>query len=438
MDLRPATSNPSRAAHAARPACHVVSVLLATIAADALAGGAILAWPGAAPCDTTLQACISAAAAGDVVEIATDGPIAETVEIFGKSLTLRPAAGFEPVFQPSAGTDAIEAFGADAQVSVVIEGLTVREGTIGAYQGGTGAFDVSIRGNRIEATGLDANRSALYLRSFGASPTGPVQFEIADNDIALGFLSGDDISAIALDDLPGPTSGTIARNLVREGGEMSTYAAVRITNGGGALELDLISNAITASGYNGGFLVVQDDAGGSLQARIINNLVTGSGDMMGPQPGAVSLIATAGNSVVAVVNNTLAGNDTGFIASASPGASLQGVLANNIVAANAIRGVVIDPDIADGFANTHNLVFANAQDDFEPGPGTLTSDPLFVGAGDYHLRPATPARDAGEDFHVPVDITQDLDGGLRIIGAAVDIGAYERPDSVFADGFDGP
>ncbi len=438
MHIPTAIPNRPSAARATRRARLPLSLLLATVAADAVAGGAVLTWPGTSPCNTTLHACIAAAAAGDTVEIATDGPIDETIEIFGKSLTLRPAAGFEPVFEPTNGTDAIEAFGADAPVTVLIEGLTVREGTIGAYQAGTGAFDITIRGNRIESTGLDANRSAIYLRTFGASPTGPVRFEIADNDIALAFLFGDDISAIALDDLPGPTSGSIARNLVRGGGEMSTYAAMRVSNATGTLALDVLANAITASGYNGGIELVQDDAAGSVAARIINNLVVGTSDATGPQPGGVSLRANAGSAVALVANNTLAHNDTGFVAKASPGATLEGMLANNIVAFNAIRGVVIDGGIAAAFHNAHNLVWANASDAFEPGPGTLASDPLFVGAGDYHLRPATPARDAGDDQYVPDDIEHDLDGSARIIGPAVDIGAFERPDSLFADGFEAP
>jgi hypothetical protein len=112
------------------------------------------------------------------------------------------------------------------------------------------------------------------------------------------------------------------------------------------------------------------------------------------------------------------------------------VFANNIVAGNSRKGVVIEALVEPAFGNDHNLVFGNADDDFVPGPSTLLVDPLFVGTGDYHLQSTTPARDAGNDTHVPLDITTDLDGAARIIGTAVDMGAYERPDSISADGFE--
>lgn len=412
------------------------AAILLGIAVQSHAGSEVLTWPGSPGCQTTLQACIDAAAEGDVVEIATDDPIGDIIQIFGKSLTLRPAPGFQPVFEPTQFTNAINLFGADVPVSIVVEGMIVRGATIDAYQAGSGAFDVSISGNRIEAQDLDANRTAISVVPFGASPTGPVHFELVDNDIALGFLSGDDIAAIGIEDLAGATSGSITGTTVSVGGTMSTYAAIQVHNAVGTLEVDVLANRIDAEGYNGGIAITQDDASGVLAARVVNNLVVGTDYVMGVQPGAVSVLVTAGSGELLVANNTLADNDTGFFAKAASGASLDGVFANNIVAGNSREGVVIDARVEPTFGNDHNLVFGNADDDFVPGSGTLVVDPLFVGAGDYHLQRTTPARDAGNDTHVPVDITTDLDGAARIIGTAVDIGAYERPDSIFADGFE--
>ena len=49
--------------------------------------------------------------------------------------------------------------------------------------------------------------------------------------------------------------------------------------------------------------------------------------------------------------------------------------------------------------------------------------PLFVGGGDYALAPGSPALNAGDDSLAFG--TEDLAGAARIVGAAVDLGAYE-------------
>ena len=65
-----------------------------------------------------------------------------------------------------------------------------------------------------------------------------------------------------------------------------------------------------------------------------------------------------------------------------------------------------------------------------PSPGTsadhnITNDPQFVnsGAGDYHLKAASPCRDTGNNAFAAG--TADLDGKPRIVHGAVDMGAYE-------------
>ncbi len=53
-------------------------VPVALVALATPAWSATLTYPGAAPCNTTLQACITGAASGDVVEIATNTPSTRT------------------------------------------------------------------------------------------------------------------------------------------------------------------------------------------------------------------------------------------------------------------------------------------------------------------------------------------------------------------------
>ncbi|MCK5408437.1 MAG: T9SS type A sorting domain-containing protein, partial [Candidatus Krumholzibacteria bacterium] len=58
--------------------------------------------------------------------------------------------------------------------------------------------------------------------------------------------------------------------------------------------------------------------------------------------------------------------------------------------------------------------------------GNLDEDPLFVDGvgGDYHLSEGSPAIDAGDNSATHLPLT-DIDGNPRIVGVAVDMGAYE-------------
>ncbi len=73
------------------------------------------------------------------------------------------------------------------------------------------------------------------------------------------------------------------------------------------------------------------------------------------------------------------------------------------------------------------------------GTGNINSDPKFIrnpnpgmsDYGDLHLQPGSPAIDAGSNAAVPVGVTTDRDGNPRIMGKAVDMGAYEAFLKVF-------
>ena len=70
------------------------------------------------------------------------------------------------------------------------------------------------------------------------------------------------------------------------------------------------------------------------------------------------------------------------------------------------------PDIADTAGHASYTV-----------EGSVHGDPRFVGVGDYHLQPSSPALDAGRALAL---VPRDRDGITRPQGTAVDLGAYER------------
>lgn len=380
-------------------------------------------WPSGG-CPGTLQQCIDAAAPGDVIEIATNGPIAESPQVNDKSLTLRPAAGFAPVF---ASPNSIFVFGGDAAATNVVEGMTIANGRLVAVQGGEGAFDVTFRDNVILDT--FSFGSAIEVRSGNTQPPyGPVSFDVSGNRITVdGFAAGDQIGAISAGSFESDAGGRIAGNVIVQTGESTQNAVIGAYSGAHALTVDILANDIGGQGFNNGISLFQFAPGGSITARVINNLVRGGQIDVAGQPGGIGLNVSQGAGVFTVVNNTIANGESGISVSArlDLGATLSGVLANNIVAGHSGYGMGIADDLAGSFVNHHNLVFGNADDYFTPGPGTLTVDPQFVGANDFHLQSSSPARQAGDDAAVPADITGDLDGARRIQGSAVDLGAYE-------------
>ncbi len=64
--------------------------------------------------------------------------------------------------------------------------------------------------------------------------------------------------------------------------------------------------------------------------------------------------------------------------------------------------------------------------------GCITNAPLFAGTADYRLRAGSPCIDAGTNGVATV--ATDLDGRPRIVGAAIDMGAYEFSGPADSDG----
>ena len=388
-------------------------------------------WPtDPAPCDAahTLQQCIDSAFSGDTVQIATKGPIDESIS-FAKELTLVAAAGVAPVFGGNQTISASTANSAGDQ-TLVIQGLTLESGHIACLQQGSGTATIEILDDTIQS----GFAGGILIT---ASPsTGPVAFQVSHNDLAVPDAQNVGISV----DLEGSASatGVIADNRVAMVNQNSTgqeLAGIYLSSPDGDLSADVITNRVTAEGGEGpsGISVLRFQGSGTSEVRILDNLATGA---QVPMTAGIYANALSGSLSVKIANNTVDGKDLGIDVENGPSGITVGSVANNNITGNAVGLFVGTVGIV---SNDHNLFFGNNTDveGVSAGPGSLFTDPLYAGPGDFHLQPGSPAIDAGDDSAVPAtdldgNPITDLDGHPRIQGARVDIGAYEtapEPDA---------
>lgn len=388
------------------------------------AEAAILTYPGPAPCDTTLQACIDGAGTGDTVEIATNTMIPEHLDI-NKSLILRAAGGFNPVIGGETG-GVIRARGSDVTDNFfTFQGITVQDGNIEIRHGSTGTLTVSFLDNDLLVfTGTQ--QPAISITDYcNTSVCGDVFFTISGNRMTVpsstGLAEGISVSSAG----SGHATGVIANNVIVMKGNASG-AAIDVYNDSAVFSVEISGNTISGANYNAGISVNQQSENGSIAARITNNLVTGQNGHVG-RSGAITVYGNEGEMDVSVLNNTVAGNREGIDVQGrfDQGAVVRARVINNIIAQSAETGLSLDSDFLRTIDNRYNLVFGNTFNSFVPGPGTLTLDPLFIGNGNYRLRPDSPAVNKGTNTPVDGLPSTDLDGLSRIYGAAVDAGAYE-------------
>ncbi len=393
--------------------------LLAVTAASA----ATLAYPGAAPCNTTLQACIDAAASGDVVEIATNTPIAESPFIDSKSLTLRAATGFTPTLTEYNTIIAVTS--GSTAYTYTIQGITLTRGYIGVGQGSTGPMTANVWNNVVLETFSYGEAVRIWAGNVSPPPTrGDIFFSVLDNQLTVA--AGSQNTGVSIQaNLNLNTTGVIRGNrIVMLGSDQG--AAIDLANGTQTLTVDVIGNIISGINYDQGISLFQFAPGGTINAKVVNNLVTGQNGNTGA-PAAISVNGSQGTLNFSLINNTLSDNRTGILISGRRdlGAAMYGTVANNVVANSSQNGVSLETDFEPTVTNSYNLFFNNTNNWFTAGPSTLFSDPQFVGGGNFRLQSTSPAINAGDNSRVPTGIVTDLDGTPRIGGGTVDMGAYE-------------
>jgi hypothetical protein len=123
-----------------------------------------------------------------------------------------------------------------------------------------------------------------------------------------------------------------------------------------------------------------------------------------------------------IVNNT-ANDGGGILVENGAAEDSQAIVVNSTIADNRPDGVIIGG--AGGSALLINtIVWGHVGDKVDTVHCLIDADPRFVDPanGDYHLRPDSPAVDAGTPQGAP---STDIDGDPRPTGAGVDVGADE-------------
>jgi hypothetical protein len=141
---------------------------------------------------------------------------------------------------------------------------------------------------------------------------------------------------------------------------------------------------------------------------------------------------TGGGAVyITVADNVSITNTTFFDNSSAQGGALyfvasSGTVYNSISWMNSADEIFVSNSTQPLPVISHTMVHATLGGLIDGGNNILGNNPMFVnqGAGDLHLSAGSPAIDAGDNGAPDLPAT-DLDGNPRIIGSAVDMGAYE-------------
>ncbi len=418
---------------------HPSKALLRSAAAVSLLGlsgfssAATRTFPGDAPCDASLQACLDGAAAGDIVELATNAVIDENLDIT-KSLTLRAAEGFAPVIGGGAEQRSVDlckfpGSGA-AAMSTVLQGLTFDLAEVQCrLAAGQPRHRITIRGSSFA---LVKDQAGFPVIDFSLQSAADVVIE--ENAVRFA-LDHNGVPAISV-----AVVNAGADILVVDNEIASTGSGVEIF-GSDAVDLQarVARNRITASdsGNSGKGIEFAFYNSGSYSAAAVGNVIYGVGGCNCGRNSGIHITTPSftGEATFTVTNNTIADSEasaSGLLAVLQGAGDLTLNIYNNTFSGNGGPGFFIN-DYGSGQlslnTDTNNSFDNGSIDSFvniEPFT-SMTFDPLFVdeSAGNLRLRANSPLIDVGTDEPIGGTDELDADGDFRRSGGAIDIGAYE-------------
>jgi serine protease len=362
-----------------------------------MTAASVLLVPGVYP---TIQSAIDAAAAGDTVRVGP-GTYNERIDFLGKTIVVESTGGAAAtIIQPNGLMGALVTMSLSGAQSPVLRGFTIRGGVSDLWAGG------------------------IYIS--GGAPV--VEHNVVtDNTGCLGGGISVQFSGAVI------RKNTIANNSMPLciGGD---GGGIRIAGAGAAQVVNnVIRGNVAESGDGGGISLANES-----NALITNNIITRNRASNG---GGIAWLVPQSTTGPRVINNTLALNTARHGSAVfADGFDAAARLVNNVIFSVGDAWTIECSALYDAGPPVirHNDVFniggpgvyGGACADHTGVNGNISADPLFVSAtgDDFHLRPSSPAIDAGESTGVP---TVDIDGESRPVDgdgdgvARVDMGADE-------------
>jgi hypothetical protein len=253
---------------------------------------------------------------------------------------------------------------------------------------------------------------------------------------ALTIIDGDGMSRVL--DLAS-TGGISVRYLTLQGGNANYYAGLYIDSGNGGIIVDynIIRNNVAIA--ESGFYAIVSGTTASGNITVDGNLVYANSTTTNIDGGG--FVQNSGLGTISITNNTIAGNSSFLTYGAgglevSPG-STQANISNNIFWGNTGGDDLVVLIGGGGGASLIQNDYSTLGDTPPPpANGNLNIDPNFSGSTDFHLLPTSPLLGAGTLTPAGGLPTIDIEGHPRSYNNLVDMGAYERGDEIFGDGFD--
>jgi hypothetical protein len=213
----------------------------------------------------------------------------------------------------------------------------------------------------------------------------------------------------------------------------------------GGAGIDVLGSALTITnctftaddGYYGGAIELDDSGAGSLTSTVEDCTFNGdsglgAGIYEGYATGTIVNCAFINNQGDAINNVFASPNIVNCTFTGGTSAALVDSYTGGSKVTNCIFWANPGGEINDETGKTL-VTYSDVQGGIS-GTGNINANPLFVNAaaGNVAIEPTSPCVNVGNNAAVPSYITTDLAGDPRIVGSAVDMGAYEATLSLAA------